>query len=318
MAQSSALLTVADDPDHPLRDVSQGEAFLTDSGFIADQDRATVAKSSSLPMIQHQGLLPLMLLRAAQEVEINMLKDKVKLLEDREGVAATRSGDDAPIKGKSMDEGEVATKRISDDSEEMAIVLTSMDAATVLTSRVVDVPTGSGYIPTASTPAEERRKGKEVMVESKTLKKQKVQEQIDAHVSRELEEQLERERGSEKEYHQSASELPMERRIELITDLVKGMTFEEVEAKFNSVWKQMEDFIPIGLKKEVERIKRKGPNLEQESAKKQKTSEEVPEEVKSPKEVHKEKVKEMMQLVPIKEVYVDALQVKHPIIDWKV
>nr|GEV40234.1 hypothetical protein [Tanacetum cinerariifolium] len=26
----------------------------------------------------------------------------------------------------------------------------------------------------------------------------------------------------------------------------------------------------------------------------------------------------MMQLVPIKEVYVESLQVKHPIIDWKV
>nr|GFD39470.1 hypothetical protein [Tanacetum cinerariifolium] len=32
----------------------------------------------------------------------------------------------------------------------------------------------------------------------------------------------------------------------------------------------------------------------------------------------KEKVKEMMQLVPVEEVYVEALQVKHPIIDWKV
>nr|GEY45644.1 hypothetical protein [Tanacetum cinerariifolium] len=119
------------------------------------------------------------------------------------------------------------------------------------------------------------------------------------------------------EYHQFASELPIERRIELISDLVKGMTFEEVEAKFNSVWKQMEDFIPMGSKEEVERIKRKGLSLEQESAKKQKTSEEVTEEAKSPDEVPEEKVKEMMQLVPIEEVYVEALQVKHPIIDWK-
>nr|GFA84343.1 hypothetical protein [Tanacetum cinerariifolium] len=109
--------------------------------------------------------------------------------------------------GRSIDEGEAATERISDDSEKMAIVLTSMDAATVLASGVVDVPTGSGSIPTASTHAEEqvptvfatmvtpyrRRKGKEVMVESETLKKQKVQEQIDAEVTRELEEQLERE-----------------------------------------------------------------------------------------------------------------------------
>nr|GFA76073.1 hypothetical protein [Tanacetum cinerariifolium] len=161
------------------------------------------------------------------------------------------------------------------------------------------------------------------------------------------------------EYHQFALELPIERRIELITDLVKyqdnnakiykykshqrkpmtkkqkrdyymavirnnlgwkvkdfrGMTFREVEAKFSSVWKQMENFIPMGLKEEAERIKRKGLNLEQESAKKQKTSEEVPEEEMSPKEVSEEKVKEMMQLVPIEEVYVEAVQVKHPIID---
>nr|GFC64007.1 hypothetical protein [Tanacetum cinerariifolium] len=38
----------------------------------------------------------------------------------------------------------------------MATILTSMDAATVLASGVVDVPTGSGSIPTASTPAEEQ------------------------------------------------------------------------------------------------------------------------------------------------------------------
>nr|GEU84586.1 uncharacterized mitochondrial protein AtMg00810-like [Tanacetum cinerariifolium] len=35
-------------------------------------------------------------------------------------------------------------------------------------------------------------------------------------------------------------------------------------------------------------------------------------------EVTEEKVKEIMQLVLIKEVYAEALQVKHPIIDWKV
>nr|GEZ77351.1 hypothetical protein [Tanacetum cinerariifolium] len=253
------------------------------------------------------------------------------MLEDREGVDATRSRDDAPIKRRSMDEGEAATKRISDDSEEMATVLTSMDAGTILGSGVVDVPTGSGSIPTASNPAEEkvptgsdmvptaslvfaivvtpyrRRKGKEVMVESETPKKQKVQEQIDAQVARELEEKLEREdqrkaeqiardteiarihaeeelqsmingldRNNEtiakylQKYYQFASELPMERRIELINEL-------------------MEDFIPMGLKEESERIKRKGLSLEQESAKDQKTSEEVPEEAMSSKEVPKEK-----------------------------
>nr|GFC68044.1 hypothetical protein [Tanacetum cinerariifolium] len=184
IAQSSVLPTVVDEPASPLRDVSQREACPTDSGIIADQDRATIDKSSTLPhdlaprvtshvadegsmqqtipeltalctSLQRQ-LLELTAKFHAQEVEINRLKERVKMLEYREGVAATRFGDDALIKGRSMDEGEAATERISDDSEEMETVLTSMDAATVLASGVVDVPTGSGSIPTASTPAEEQ------------------------------------------------------------------------------------------------------------------------------------------------------------------
>nr|GFA25832.1 hypothetical protein [Tanacetum cinerariifolium] len=110
------------------------------------------------------------------------------------------------VTSPAADEGrEAAAERISDDSEEMENVLTSMDAATVLAGGIADVPTGSGSIPTASPPADEvptgsdvvptaslvfatttvvtpyrRRKGKEVMVESETLKKQRVQEQVDA------------------------------------------------------------------------------------------------------------------------------------------
>nr|GFC55939.1 hypothetical protein [Tanacetum cinerariifolium] len=105
----------------------------------------------------------------AQEFEISQLKTRVKLLEDREGGGIARSGEDAPIKGRSLDEGEEAaeeksTERASDDTEEMVTVLTSLDAASILTSGVsisispvtevsiVEVPTGSGSIPTASPP----------------------------------------------------------------------------------------------------------------------------------------------------------------------
>nr|GEV52714.1 hypothetical protein [Tanacetum cinerariifolium] len=326
IAQSFALLTVADEPESPLRDISQGEACPTDFGFIADQDKATIAKSSTLPhdlaprvtspaaaegsmqqTINELTALCTSLQRQyselavkfeAQGIEITRLKARLKLLEDRQGVAAEGSGDDAPIKGRSLDEWEAAAERSSDDTEEMETVLTSMDAATVLASGAAEVPTGSGSIPTIGPPTAEvptgsdvvpnaspvfatatvvtpyrRRKGKEVMVESETPKKQKVQEQIDAQVARELEEQLERERIREgwkvKEF--------------------RGMTFEEVEAKINSVWKQLGDFIPMGSKEEAERIKRKGLSMEQESVKKQKTPEEVTEEAKSSDEVPEEK-----------------------------
>nr|GEZ27410.1 hypothetical protein [Tanacetum cinerariifolium] len=320
--------------------------------------RARIAQSSALPPVADEPESPLRAPRvtsptateSSMQQTINELTALVKHLEDKQGVVAQGTKDVAPIKGRNLDEGEAAAERTSDDTEEMETVLTSMDAATVLASEAAEVPTGSDMVPTVSP-----------VFATATV--------IDAQVARELEEQLEREdqRRSEQiardaeiarihvkeelkimidgldrnnetvakylqEYHQFALELPIERIIELITDLVKyqdnyakiykfqsqqrkpwtkkqkrdyymvvirsnlgwkvkdfrGMTFEEVEAKFNLVWKQMEDFIPMSSKEEAERIKRK------------------------------EKVKEMMQLVPIEEVYVDALQVKHPIIDWKV
>nr|GEU50990.1 hypothetical protein [Tanacetum cinerariifolium] len=81
---------------------------------------------------------------------------------------------------------------------------------------------------------------------------------------------------------------------------------------------EVEDFIPMGLKEETERLKRKGLNLKKEQVKKQKLSEEAPKIETSTEEFTEEKMKEMMQLVPVEDVYVQALQVKHPIIDWKV
>nr|GFB23902.1 hypothetical protein [Tanacetum cinerariifolium] len=279
IAQSSALPTVADEPASHVRDVSEGEACLTESGFIANQDRATIAKSSTLP---HDSA-PMVTSPAADEgkVEILRLKERGQVLEDRESVAAKQSGDDALIKGMSINKGEATAERISDDSEELARVLTSMDAATVLAGGI-DVPTGSGSIPTAGPPATDistgsevasaaspivtsysRRKGKEVMVEPDTLKKQRLQEQIDAQVVRELEEQQEKEHMRMNEQIARDAEVVRIHAEEELQDF-KGMTFEEIEAKFAAIWKHVEDFIPMGSKEEAERLKRKGFNLEQE------------------------------------------------------
>nr|GFC39763.1 hypothetical protein [Tanacetum cinerariifolium] len=194
----------------------------------------------------------------AQEEEIVNLKDRVKVLEDREGVAAKQSRDNASIKGRSINEGEAAAERISNDSEEIARVLTSMDTTTVLAGGI-DVPTGSGFIPTAGPPATVRRKGKEVMVESDTPKKKKLQEQIDAQVSKELEEQQEKEdmRMNEQIARDAKSQqrrpITKKQKREYYMAVIKsnlgwkfkdfkGMTFEEIEAKFAEVWKQVEDF----------------------------------------------------------------------------
>nr|GEZ58037.1 hypothetical protein [Tanacetum cinerariifolium] len=320
IAQSSALPTVADKPASPIRDVSKGEACPTESGFIADQDRATIAKSSTLP---HDSA-PRVTSPAADEgkVEILRLKKRVQVLEDREGVAAKQSGDDAPIKGRSINEGEATAERISNDSEDITRVLTSIDAVTVLVGGI-GVPTSSGSIPTAGPPATVISTGSE----------------IDAQVFRELEEQQEKEdmRMNEQiDRDAEVARIHAEEELQGMIDSLdnsnetiakknlgwkvkdfNGLSFKEIEAKFVEVRKQVEDFIPMGLKEEAERLKRKGLNLEHEHVKKQKSSEEAPEIEKSTKEITEDKIKEMMQLVPIEDVYVQALQVKHPIIDWK-
>nr|GEV97373.1 hypothetical protein [Tanacetum cinerariifolium] len=330
IAQSFALPTVADKPASPVRDVSEGEACLTKSGFIADQDRATIAKSSTLPhdsaprvtshavdegsmqqtiseltalctslQRQHSELLAKF---QAQEVEILRLKERVQILEDREGVAAKKSRDDALIKRRSINEREAAAKRISNDSEEIARVLTSMDAATVLAGGI-DVPSGIGSIPTTGPLAADiytsskvaptasliitaspivtsysRRKGKEVMVESDTPKKQKLQKQIDAQVARELEEQQEKE------------DMRMNEQIARNAEVVRIHADEELQESTEKANDQKaEEGLLYGYDQKQLRV------------------EEIPEE----------KIKEMMQLVPVEDIYVQALQFKHPIIDWK-
>nr|GFB25285.1 hypothetical protein [Tanacetum cinerariifolium] len=208
IAQSSALPTVAAEPASLVRDHSQGEAYPTNSGLIADQDRATIAKSSTLPRDSAPRVTSPAAEEGTQEVELNRLKERVKYLEDKEGVIGDKSGDDAPIKGRRSNEGEAAAEKVSTDSEEIARVLTFLDAANVLAGET-NIPTGSGSIPTGGPPSTivstgsevgptaslivRRRKGKEILVESDTPKKKKLQEQIDAQMARELEEQQERE-----------------------------------------------------------------------------------------------------------------------------
>nr|GFA49748.1 hypothetical protein [Tanacetum cinerariifolium]GFA50294.1 hypothetical protein [Tanacetum cinerariifolium] len=380
IAQSSALLPVADEPASPVRDVSQREACPTKSGFIADQDRTIIAKSSTLPhdlatrvtspaavegsmqqtineltdfctslQRQHSELLARF---EAQEVEINKFKEIVKLLEDGKEMAAEGSGDDAQSKGG-------------------ASVLSSGGVQVVPTAVAValanvSISTGSGVVPTASTTISTttpifatattvtpytRRKGKEKMVETHTPKKKKRMiaglDKLNETIAKHLE-----------EYDQAAAEITIGERIELISELVKyqdhhskilkyqaqqrksrtkkqkrdfymvvirnnlgwkvkdfkGMSFEEVEVNFKTVWVQIEGGVSKILEGEAAWLKRKGIRSKQESAKKQKTTKEVPEEVKSCDEIPEEKIKELIRLVLIEEVYVEALQVKHPII----
>nr|GEX21894.1 hypothetical protein [Tanacetum cinerariifolium] len=264
-------------------------------------DRATIAKSSTLP---HDSA-PRVTSPVADEGSMQQIIPELTALctslqRQLSELTAKFQAQEVEI-NRSMDEGEADTKRISDDSEEMATVLTSMDAATVLASGVVDVPTSGGSIPTTSTPTEEQvPTGSEVVPTASP---------IFATVT--VVTPYRRRKGKEvMEYHQFALELPMKRRIELITDLVKYQDNYAKIYKYQSQQrkpmskKQKRDYYMAvirtnlgwkvkdfrGSKEEAERIKRKGLNLEQESVKKQKKSEEVPEEAMSVEEFPKEKI----------------------------
>nr|GEY84729.1 hypothetical protein [Tanacetum cinerariifolium] len=240
------------------------------------------------------------------DLEISTLKARIKLLEDRDGGGDDPSGEEATIKGRSLEIGEEAgiersTDKGSNDTDEIVNVLTSLDAAKVATVSIppageiptVSVPTGSGVVPTASlvfttttvaTPYS-RRKEEELQILRDSV------DRTNEIVAKYLQ-----------EYEQFAVDLDIGERIELINDLVKyqnnyakvlkyqsqqrkplskkqqrefymlvlrsharwkskhfkGMSLEEIREKFVPVWKQIEDFVPLGSKEEGERFKRKG------------------------------------------------------------
>nr|GEW26072.1 hypothetical protein [Tanacetum cinerariifolium] len=189
IAQSSALPPISDEPASHLRDVNKGEAFPTDSGFEADQDRANIAKTSTLPSDSTPRVTSLVADEGSMQYKLDELTALCTSLQRQQ------------------------SKMV----EEVATVLTSMDATTVLSSGVAEVPTSSGSIPTAGPPATRvptgsdvvpsagpifatatvvtpytPREGKEKMIESETPKKKKIQEQMDIQMARQLEEEMER------------------------------------------------------------------------------------------------------------------------------
>nr|GEU89909.1 putative ribonuclease H-like domain-containing protein [Tanacetum cinerariifolium] len=278
-----------------------------------------------------------------QDLEISGLKARVKFLEDKDRGSAKPTQEDAPIKEGIMKTGDEvradkSTELRSNDTDEMVNVLSSMEVVNILTSGVaavsvspvVDVstagvPTVSGSFPTVSsifTTASviDAQVAKE-MEEEFARENQRVSEQLvrdskiaRLHAEKELKMMIEGLVRSNESKPLSKKE-QMEFYIFVLrshagwkTRHFRGMTLEEIKEKFIPVWKQLEDFVPISSKEEGERVKRKRLKIDQGSSKRMKTSEDVSEE----------DLKGMMQLVPLEEVYVEALQVKHPIIDWEI
>nr|GEV91067.1 hypothetical protein [Tanacetum cinerariifolium] len=398
-----------DEPASLSKDDRHGLAFLTVSSLDARQDRENIAKTSAMPHessprvpsldadegSMQQRIHELMELCTSlqrqqsqmtakikdQDLEISRLKARVKSLKDKERRHAEPIQEDAPITREIIDIGEElgadkSTEKWSNDTEEMVNVLSSMEAANILSSGgatasvspadvflIAGVPTVSGSFPTPMRIPIiiAKDKGKEKVIETEVPKKKELQEQIDAQVATEIEEEFAREnqRLSEQvtrdykiarihaeeelkmmiesfdrsneviakhlsEYEQAKADLSIREKIELISELVK---YQDHHAKILNyqahqskpllkkeqrefyMSKQWEDFKPMSSKEESERVKRQGIKIYQGSSKRVKISKGVS------KGVSEEELKGMMQLLPLEEVYIEALQVKHPIID---
>ncbi|GJZ81811.1 hypothetical protein Tco_0646805 [Tanacetum coccineum] len=103
---------------------------------------------------------------------------------------------------------------------------------------------------------------------------------------------------------------------------LKKLSFDEIKELFKTTMKRVKDFVPMESDKLVPKISTGSSKrtveteLNHEGSKRQKTNEEQSAEVE--KELSEEDLHKIMMIVPVEEVYVKALQVKYPIINWEV
>nr|GEW55644.1 uncharacterized mitochondrial protein AtMg00810-like [Tanacetum cinerariifolium] len=291
------LTTVDNEPASPLGDDSQGKAFPTVSGLEAGQDRENIIMTSALPYDSTPRVTSLAADEGNMQQQLYELTDlctglqRIKLLEDKESAELSR--DDAPIKGRSLETGdevgvERSTKRVSNDIEELVNVLTSLDVVNILTSGVqaVSVPLVT-EIPTVGVPTGSGL----VPTASPILTTASVSNGgRNARDAQRKNEQIARD-----------AEIARIHAKEELQMMIDGLDRNnEVIAKHLQEYEESK--AELTIEEKIDLINELG------SAKKMKTSEEITEE----------DLKEMMQLVPVEEVYVEALQVKHPIIDWEI
>nr|GEV29630.1 hypothetical protein [Tanacetum cinerariifolium] len=158
-------------------------------------------------------------------------------------------------------------------------------------------------------------KGKQKMTEPDQPSKEKIAR---IHADKELEMMIAKlDRSNEmvvkylSEYEQAEAGFSHDETVELINELLmyqrplaqiknnaswkakdfKGMTFEQIEEKFILMWEKMQDIVPMNSKIESKRLKRPGIQLD------------------------KERIKKMIQLVPVEELYIEALQV-FPLLEY--
>ncbi|GKE06338.1 hypothetical protein Tco_1398356, partial [Tanacetum coccineum] len=288
------LFSGADETASLTSDDRHREAFPTVSSLDAGQDRGNIAKTSAMPYDSPPRVTSLGGDEGTkiqdQALEITQLKARVKVLEDndrrRHGIsqedASNRGGEAIRVSGEELAEKETSRSadKGSESTDEMANILLPLLSAVATTSATISlaVATATTTIPTTVTPHSRRTRA-----------------------SKEIE--LE---SSQPSFYTSVKTLSS-----------KG---KEKVTEPESV----QNFKPMGSEEESKRFKRPRIQLEQMSSKRIKSAANfhigqmriIPSEWLG--HLLDEDYKGMMELVPIEEVYIEALQVKRPIIGWYV
>nr|GFA38868.1 hypothetical protein [Tanacetum cinerariifolium] len=221
IAQSKALSPTADEPASLLRDDKQGEAFPTIFSLDAGQDRENIAKTSALPYESSQ---------------------RVTSLDVDDGRVIKEIGEELRV--------DKSTKLGSNDTEEMVNVLSSMEAANILTNGgatasvspadvlpATGVPTVSGSFPTVST----------IFTTASV---------IDAQVAREMKEEFARENQRVSEQLARDTEIARLHAEEELKIMIEGLDRNnEVIAKHLKEYEQAEADLsskPLSKKEQME------------------------------------------------------------------
>ncbi|GJW23117.1 hypothetical protein Tco_0033739 [Tanacetum coccineum] len=107
---------------------------------------------------------------------------------------------------------------------------------------------------------------------------------------------------------------------------LKNKSFEEIQKLYEKEQKWIKDFIPMDSKERGKKAasSKKIPraDADEESVKRQKIREALgsgeEQSTEKENELLEEELQKLLVVVPVEEVYVEALQVKYPIIDWEV
>nr|GEW68275.1 hypothetical protein [Tanacetum cinerariifolium] len=336
IAQSKALSPAADESASLLRDNRQGEAFPTVFGLDAGQERENIIKTSALPhkssprvtsfdadqgSMQHKlqelmdlcTSLQMQQTRMAakikdQDLEIYGLKARVKSLEDNDRGGAEPTQEDAPIKRGIIEtweevKADKSTKLRSNDTDEMReskqlardSEIARLHAEEELKMMIGGLDSSNEVI--AKHLQEYEQAEADLTIEEKIELINELVKYQDHH-AKILKYQAQQSKPLSKKEQREFYMSVLRSHAGWKTKHFRGMTLEEIKEKFIPVWKQLEYFVPMSSKEEGERLKRKGLKLDQGSAKRMKTFEDVSEE----------DLKGMMQLVTLEELYVEALQ----------